>query len=80
MVLWKVFVPLLTVVVLMSLQFHISNFTAGAVRALRRARASSPRCRSAWSSRSKALEQAVQMGGEAKNPQRRPAARDLHRH
>ena len=70
MVLWKVFVPLLTVVVLMSLQFHISNFTAGGGFAPYGAHGIFAALPLGVVFALQGFEQAVQMGGEAKNPQR----------
>ena len=70
MVLWKVFVPLLTIVVIMSLSFHPSNFTAGGGFAPHGAHGIFAALSLGVVFALQGFEQAVQMAGEAKDPQR----------
>jgi amino acid transporter len=70
MVIWKVAVPVLTVIVLMSLNFHSSNFTAGGGFAPYGAHGIFAALPLGVVFAIQGFEQAVQMGGEAKNPQR----------
>lgn len=70
MVIWKVAVPLLAVVVLMTLNFHASNFTAGGGFAPYGAHGIFAALPLGVIFAIQGFEQAVQMAGEAKNPQR----------
>jgi amino acid transporter len=70
MVIWKVLVPLLAVVVLILLNFHASNFTAGGGFAPYGAHGVFAALPLGVVFAIQGFEQAVQMGGEAKNPQR----------
>ncbi|HEY7007372.1 MAG TPA: APC family permease [Jatrophihabitantaceae bacterium] len=70
MVIWKVAVPILTVIVLMSVTFHSSNFTAGGGFAPNGAHGIFAALPLGVVFAIQGFEQAVQMGGEAKNPQR----------
>jgi amino acid transporter len=69
-VIWKTLVPILTVIVLLSLTFHASNFTAGggfAPFGLHGVFAALP---AGVVFALQGFEQAVQVAGEARNPQR----------
>ncbi len=70
MVIWKVAVPVLTVVVLISVDFHPGNFTAGGGFAPYGAHGIFAALPLGVVFAIQGFEQAVQMGGEAKNPQR----------
>jgi amino acid transporter len=70
MVIWKVAVPVLTVIVLMSVSFHPGNFTAGGGFAPFGAHGIFAALPLGVVFAIQGFEQAVQMGGEAKNPQR----------
>lgn len=70
MVIWKVAVPVLTIVVLMSVSFHPGNFTAGGGFAPYGAHGIFAALPLGVVFAIQGFEQAVQMGGEAKNPQR----------
>ena len=70
-VIWKTAIPVLTVVVLVTLSFHAVQLPRRRrLRAASAATASSPRCRPAWCSRCRASSSAVQLAGEARDPQR----------
>ncbi|MEJ7689403.1 MAG: APC family permease [Nocardioidaceae bacterium] len=69
-VIWKFAVPLLTVIVLLSLSFHISNFTAGGGFAPYGAHGVFAALPAGLIFAMQGFEQAIQMGGEARNPQR----------
>ncbi|MDX6312423.1 MAG: hypothetical protein QOF84_178 [Streptomyces sp.] len=69
-VIWKTLVPLLTVVVLMSLTFHTSNFTAGGGFAPYGAHGVFAALPAGVVFALQGFEQAIQMAGEARNPQR----------
>ena len=70
MVIWKVLVPALTIIVLISLSFHISNFTAGGGFAPYGVHGIFAALPAGVVFALQGFEQAVQMGGEAKDPQR----------
>jgi amino acid transporter len=70
MVIWKAFVPLLTIVVIMSLSFHPSNFTAGGGFAPHGVHGIFAALPLGVVFALQGFEQAVQMAGEAKDPQR----------
>ncbi len=70
MVIWKVAVPILTVVVLISVSFHPGNFSAGGGFAPYGAHGVFAALPLGVVFAIQGFEQAVQMGGEAKNPQR----------
>jgi amino acid transporter len=69
-VVWKTVVPLLTVVVLLSLRFHPSNFTAGGGFAPAGAHGVFAALPVGVVFALQGFEQAVQVGGEARDPQR----------
>ncbi|MDH6115279.1 amino acid transporter [Kitasatospora sp. MAP12-15] len=69
-VIWKTIVPLMTVVVLMSLTFHSSNFSAGGGFAPYGAHGIFAALPAGVVFALQGFEQAIQMGGEARNPQR----------
>jgi amino acid transporter len=69
-VIWKTAVPLLTVIVLLSLRFHPSNFTAGGGFAPSGAHGVFAALPVGVVFALQGFEQAVQVGGEARNPQR----------
>jgi amino acid transporter len=69
-VIWKALVPLLTVVVLMALTFHASNFTAGGGFAPHGAHGVFAALPAGVVFALQGFEQAIQMAGEARNPQR----------
>jgi amino acid transporter len=69
-VLWKAAVPVLTVVVLLSLNFHASNFSAGGGFAPFGAHGIFAALPVGVVFALQGFEQAIQLGGEAKNPQR----------
>ncbi|HET6502011.1 MAG TPA: APC family permease [Amycolatopsis sp.] len=69
-VIWKTAVPLLTVVVLLSLRFHPSNFTAGGGFSPSGAHGVFAALPVGVVFALQGFEQAVQVGGEARNPQR----------
>jgi amino acid transporter len=70
MVIWKLAVPVLTVIVIMSLTFHASNFTAGGGFAPYGAHGVFAALPAGVVFALQGFEQAVQMGGEARNPQK----------
>jgi amino acid transporter len=70
LVLWKAAVPVLAVVVIMSLTFHASNFTAGGGFAPYGAHGVFAALPLGVVFALQGFEQAVQMGGEARNPQK----------
>lgn len=70
MVIWKTAVPLLTIVVLISLKFHPSNFHAGGGFAPLGAHGIFAALPAGVVFALQGFEQAVQMAGEAKNPRR----------
>ncbi|HKS48488.1 MAG TPA: APC family permease [Amycolatopsis sp.] len=70
MVIWKTVVPVLTVVVLISLRFHPGNFTAGGGFAPAGAHGVFAALPVGVVFALQGFEQAVQVGGEARNPQR----------
>ncbi|GLY68531.1 APC family permease [Amycolatopsis taiwanensis] len=69
-VLWKVAVPVLTIVVLLYLRFHPGNFTAGGGFAPAGAHGVFAALPVGVVFALQGFEQAVQVGGEARNPQR----------
>jgi amino acid transporter len=69
-VIWKTAVPVLTIVVLIAVSFHGSNFTAGGGFAPFGAHGIFAALPLGVVFALQGFEQAVQMGGEAKNPQR----------
>ncbi len=69
-VIWKFAVPALTVVVLLTLQFHGSNFTAGGGFAPFGAHGVFAALPAGLIFAMQGFEQAIQMGGEARNPQK----------
>jgi amino acid transporter len=69
-VIWKTLVPLLTVVVLLSVTFHSSNFTAGGGFAPYGAHGVFAALPAGVVFALQGFEQAIQMAGEARNPQR----------
>lgn len=69
-VIWKVAVPVLTVVVLLSLRFHPGNFTAGGGFAPSGAHGIFAALPVGVVFALQGFEQAVQVGGEARNPQK----------
>jgi amino acid transporter len=70
MVLWKAFVPLLAIVAIMILSFHASNFTAGGGFAPHGVHGIFAALPLGVVFALQGFEQAVQMAGEAKDPQR----------
>lgn len=70
MVIWKTAVPLLTVVVLLTVSFHGSNFSAGGGFAPYGAHGVFAALPAGVVFALQGFEQAIQLGGEAKNPQR----------
>jgi amino acid transporter len=70
MVVWKTAVPLLTIVVLIALRFHASNFTAGGGFAPFGAHGVFAALPAGVVFALQGFEQAVQMAGEARNPRR----------
>ncbi|GAA1027931.1 APC family permease [Amycolatopsis albidoflavus] len=70
MVIWKIAVPVLTVVVLLTLNFHPGNFTAGGGFAPFGAHGIFAALPVGVVFALQGFEQAIQMGGEARNPQR----------
>ncbi len=70
MVIWKTAIPLLTVVVLLAITFHGSNFTAGGGFAPYGAHGIFAALPAGVVFALQGFEQAIQMGGEARNPQR----------
>lgn len=69
-VLWKIFVPVLTIVTLIALNFHISNFTAGGGFAPFGFHGIFAALPAGVVFALQGFEQATQMAGEAKNPQK----------
>ncbi|WP_435154539.1 APC family permease [Amycolatopsis sacchari] len=69
-VIWKVAVPVLTVVVLLSLRFHPGNFTAGGGFAPSGAHGVFAALPVGVVFALQGFEQAVQLGGESRNPQK----------
>ncbi|WP_279537881.1 APC family permease [Amycolatopsis acidicola] len=69
-VIWKAAVPLLTIVVLLSLRFHPGNFTAGGGFAPAGAHGVFAALPVGVVFALQGFEQAVQVGGEARNPQK----------
>ena len=70
MVIWKAAVPILAVIVIMSLSFHTSNFTAGGGFAPYGAHGIFAALPAGVVFALQGFEQAVQMGGEARNPKK----------
>ena len=70
MVIWKVAVPILAVIVIMSLSFHGSNFTAGGGFAPYGAHGVFAALPAGVVFALQGFEQAVQMGGEARDPKK----------
>lgn len=70
MVIWKTAVPVLTIVVLLTLSFHASNFHAGGGFAPYGAHGIFAALPAGVVFALQGFEQAIQMGGEARNPQR----------
>jgi amino acid transporter len=70
MVIWKTAVPVLTIVVLIALRFHASNFSAGGGFAPFGAHGVFAALPAGVVFALQGFEQAVQMGGEARNPRR----------
>ncbi len=70
MVIWKAAVPLLAIVVIMVLSFHVSNFTAGGGFAPHGVHGIFAALPLGVVFALQGFEQAVQMAGEAKDPQR----------
>jgi len=70
MVIWKAAVPVLAVIVIMSLRFHSSNFTAGGGFAPYGAHGIFAALPAGVVFALQGFEQAVQMGGEARNPKK----------
>jgi amino acid transporter len=70
MVIWKTAVPVLTIVVLIALTFHIHNFTGGGGFAPFGAHGIFAALPAGVVFALQGFEQAVQMAGEAKNPER----------
>jgi amino acid transporter len=70
MVIWKTAVPLLTVIVLVILVFHTSNFSAGGKFAPFGAHGIFAALPAGVVFALQGFEQAIQMGGEARNPQK----------
>lgn len=69
-VIWKAAVPILTVIVIASLRFHTSNFTAGGGFAPFGAHGIFAALPAGVVFALQGFEQAVQMGGEARNPRK----------
>jgi amino acid transporter len=69
-VLWKTAIPILTIVVLLVLAFHSSNFTAGGGFAPFGAHGVMAALPAGVVFALQGFEQAIQVGGEARNPQR----------
>jgi amino acid transporter len=69
-VLWKAAIPVLTVVVLIALTFHASNFSAGGGFAPAGAHGVFAALPAGVVFALQGFEQAIQLGGEAKDPQR----------
>lgn len=69
-VLWKTAIPILTVIVLIALSFHSSNFTAGGGFAPFGAKGIMAALPAGVVFALQGFEQAIQVGGEAKNPQK----------
>src|SRR5664279_687357 len=70
MVLWKTAVPILAIIVIMSLRFHASNFTAGGGFAPHGTHGIFAALPAGVVFALQGFEQAVQMGGEARNPKK----------
>lgn len=70
MVIWKAAVPVLAVIVIMSLRFHASNFTAGGGFAPYGAHGIFAALPAGVVFALQGFEQAVQMGGEARDPKK----------
>src|SRR5205814_9724589 len=70
MVIWKTAIPVLTVIVLLALTYHGSNFTAGGGFAPHGAHGIFAALPAGVVFALQGFEQAIQLGGEAKNPQR----------
>jgi amino acid transporter len=70
MVIWKTAVPILAIVVIMSLSFHASNFTAGGGFAPYGAHGIFAALPAGVVFALQGFEQAVQMGGEARDPKK----------
>jgi amino acid transporter len=69
-VVWKIAIPVLTVIVLFSLTFHRSNFTAGGGFSPYGAHGVFAALPAGVVFSLQGFEQAIQLGGEARNPQR----------
>jgi len=70
MVIWKTAIPVLTVIILLAVSFHGSNFTAGGGFAPYGAHGVFAALPAGVVFALQGFEQAIQMGGEARNPQR----------
>jgi amino acid transporter len=70
MVIWKTAIPLLTVVVLLAVSFHGSNFNAGGGFFTKGAHGIFAALPAGVVFALQGFEQAIQMGGEARNPQK----------
>ncbi len=70
MVVWKTAIPLLTVVILLAVSFHGSNFNAGGGFFTKGAHGIFAALPAGVVFALQGFEQAIQMGGEARNPQR----------
>ncbi len=70
MVIWKTAVPILAIIVIMSLRFHASNFTAGGGFAPFGVHGIFAALPAGVVFALQGFEQAVQMGGEARNPRK----------
>jgi amino acid transporter len=69
-VIWKTLIPVLTIIVLISLRFHPGNFTAGGGFAPNGARGIFEALPVGVVFAMQGFEQAIQLGGEARNPQK----------
>jgi amino acid transporter len=69
-VIWKTLIPVLTIIILISLRFHASNFTAGGGFAPNGARGIFEALPVGVVFAMQGFEQAIQLGGEARNPQK----------
>jgi amino acid transporter len=69
-VIWKTLIPVLTIIVLISLRFHPGNFTSGGGFAPNGARGIFEALPVGVVFAMQGFEQAIQLGGEARNPQK----------
>jgi amino acid transporter len=69
-VIWKTLIPLLTIIILLSLSFHPGNFTTGGGFAPNGARGIFEALPVGVVFALQGFEQAIQLGGEARNPQK----------